>query len=44
LPEAAYRPVIQATLEELAGWIEECVGVSRAAVAGQRYRVVLRRA
>lgn len=44
MKETAQGPVIEATLDDLAAWIEQRIGMRRAAVARARYRVVARRA
>ena len=44
MKETAQGPMIESTLEELAAWIEQRIGMRRAAVARARYRVVARRA
>ena len=44
MKETAHGPVIEATLEELAAWIDQRVGMGLAAIAGARYRFVARRA
>lgn len=42
MKETAHGPVIEATLEELTAWIEQRIGMRRAAVASACYRVMAR--